>query len=160
MSFGKSILFLLLKAQSSPCGNSHKVVTAMKNYKGIGPASALLGLDIKCMDKGHTWSQFQIHGAMPGQGAVRQENISSFYSEQRGLVPHNIDCHENYPVSRNFSFKSSEWKKIVKQVYYLVCVSKCLWAKNLFLKGYITSNINYLEAFKKHFMCWNTTQFP
>lgn len=40
-------------------------------------AYALLGLDIKWIDKGHTWSQFHIHVALPGQGGVRQEKISS-----------------------------------------------------------------------------------
>lgn len=31
----------------SPCGNSQKVVIAMKNYKGTESAYGLLGLDIK-----------------------------------------------------------------------------------------------------------------
>lgn len=60
------------------------------------------------MAKGHTWSQFQIHVAMPGQGGVRQEKMSSFYSEQPGLGPIKIDGQETHPVKHNFSFKSSK----------------------------------------------------
>lgn len=47
MSFGKTILYLLVGSTSFPCGNSHKVVIAMKNYKGTESAYGLLGLDIQ-----------------------------------------------------------------------------------------------------------------
>lgn len=32
--------------------------------------------------------------------------------------------------------------------------------KKLFFRDYITGNINYLEGFEKHIMCWKATLFP
>lgn len=90
-----------------------------------------------------------------------RENFQLLFSTT-WLRSDKIDCHENHPVKCNFSLKSSKEKKKkpVKQLYYLVYVSKYLWTQNLFLKGYVTSNINYLEAFEKHITYQNPTLFP